>query len=95
MIRRALIIATLALGAPAAAHDWYPRECCSGHDCAPIPATELTLTKEGWLWKNADGERLFGFTSPDLRVSPDGQPHGCQRPWDRYKRCLFVSEGAS
>lgn len=31
-----LTIALLTLSIPAIAHDWYPHECCSGQDCAPI-----------------------------------------------------------
>jgi hypothetical protein len=26
---------------PAHAHDWYPRECCSGLDCAPVEKVEM------------------------------------------------------
>lgn len=89
----------------AAAHEWYPQECCSDHDCAPIPPEQLTHSDRGWLWKNENGERLFPFNSPDLRASPDGRPHGCEYEVDdgpahhtsgsHYKRCLFVSGGTS
>ncbi len=29
---------------PAAAHDWYPLECCHQQDCAPVDRTEFVPT---------------------------------------------------
>lgn len=33
---------------PVAAHSWYDADCCSARDCAPIPASTVTLTGEGY-----------------------------------------------
>jgi hypothetical protein len=34
------VIAMMLMMQAAAAHDWYPRECCSGIDCAPVERFE-------------------------------------------------------
>lgn len=73
---------------PAAAHDWYPGECCSGHDCFPIEESELDhLGAAGWRVK-ASGEHV----PPGMRrESRDGRWHLCT--YDGAKtgkpRCLF------
>lgn len=34
----------LAATTPAAAHDWYPTECCHEMDCAPVDRAEIVPT---------------------------------------------------
>lgn len=85
----------LALAVKVRAHEWYPVECCSGHDCAPIPAEQVRLTPQGWIWRNDHGAQLFSFDSDRLRASPDAQFHGCELPLSKEKRCLFVTGGTS
>lgn len=70
-VRRALLLLLAAAG-PAAAHDWYPPECCSGQDCAPAALCRLEGGREGVL---ALGRCLP--IPPDARVSPDGGVHVC------------------
>ena len=41
MAKRWFLAALLAAATPAAAHDWYPMECCSGLDCAPVEKVEM------------------------------------------------------
>ena len=41
MSRRWLLALLLATAAPAAAHDWYPMECCHAMDCAPVEKVEM------------------------------------------------------
>ena len=41
MARKWLLAALLAAATPAAAHDWYPIECCHGMDCAPVEKVEI------------------------------------------------------
>ncbi len=41
MSRNWLLAALLTASTPAAAHDWYPMECCSGLDCAPVEKVEI------------------------------------------------------
>jgi hypothetical protein len=31
-----LLVFAIAFAARASAHEWYPVECCSGDDCAPV-----------------------------------------------------------
>lgn len=33
-------LAIMLAATPAAAHDWYPMECCHGLDCAPVEKVE-------------------------------------------------------
>jgi len=35
------LLAFLVAATPAAAHDWYPTECCHEMDCAPVERTEV------------------------------------------------------
>lgn len=37
----------LMLSGPAAAHDWYPTECCGGQDCAPVDSASMVPTPDG------------------------------------------------
>lgn len=72
------IAATLVLTqCEARAHDWYPRECCSGQDCAPVDQREIT---EDGAWYVYRGIR---FAKRDSKVSPD----------DRYHLCYVKSQG--
>jgi hypothetical protein len=64
-------------------HDWYPRNCCAGDDCKPIPAERVQITPNGYL---VDGQFQFAFTSPK---SPDGKYHLCwPMSWVR-PNCFF------
>jgi len=36
-----LLAALLVAATPAAAHDWYPLECCHALDCAPVDKVEI------------------------------------------------------
>ena len=51
-----LIVAILldfvvAFATRASAHEWYPQECCSGDDCAPVDKVEV-LTEQHDVAKN-------------------------------------------
>ena len=41
MSRNWLLAALLVAATPAAAHDWYPMECCHSMDCAPVERVEI------------------------------------------------------
>ena len=34
----------LAVTGTVRAHDWYPKECCGGHDCAPATVEQIPVT---------------------------------------------------
>jgi hypothetical protein len=38
------LLAFLLASTPAAAHDWYPLECCHEMDCAPVDRAEIVPT---------------------------------------------------
>ena len=80
-------------------HDWYPRDCCSDDDCAPVPAGLVEVTSKGYLIKphRELGEPfLMEFGDPRIRPSQDAQMHACIIPGvygAAMVRCLFVSTG--
>jgi len=41
MSKKWFLAAALAVATPAAAHDWYPMECCHAMDCAPVDKVEM------------------------------------------------------
>ena len=100
----AIIVACVFAAAPAAAHDWYPRECCGGHDCAPVeharvirPAISLPGSAA-----NAAGGMLevttrhgTAIVPPNMtrRESMDHRMHAClRRSWlgGMEVICIFV-----
>ena len=76
------------------AHDWYPKECCSNKDCAPV------LGQPKWLSNSrVEATTKFGtavFTKNKWRISKDCQYHACMNksPFlDMYGQngiCLFI-----
>ena len=73
----AALAAMLLLVSSATAHEWYPIECCSDNDCAPIPLLE-TPREGGGGFTLLDG-RFIPYR--DLRNSPDAQWHLCEQKW--------------
>lgn len=90
-----MVLLTLsAVFAPAAAHDWYPWECCSGLDCAPVDAAEV-MPGAALKVRTRHGVALI---APDFerRQSQDGRMHACMRPAENgvsIPICLFVPPG--
>ena len=66
------LLLLMALGTAAAAHGWYPWECCSDRDCYAVPKERVRVIPGGWL--------IDGFTvlHQEVRPSPDGQFHICR-----------------
>ena len=86
-----LAVAWLAFGGTAGAHDWYPPNCCSGHDCFPIEiedeAIALTPIQGGYI-VNASRTAVTGA---QIRQSQDGRFHLCTKTGliDGPPVCLF------
>lgn len=85
------VLLALIMPAPAGAHDWYPIECCSGFDCAPVDQAELregdTLVVTS---KHGTGIVPAAMTR---RESKDHRMHVCMRQsWDGQMRviCVFL-----
>ena len=95
MLKRWLLGALLAVAAtPAAAHDWYPMECCSGMDCAPVEKVEILQSPAiasflpspsqssnvgGMLVTTKHGSVVVPANFP-RRESKDSRMHVCMRP---------------
>jgi hypothetical protein len=87
-MKTALIIAALLGGfllGPVHAHDWYPFECCSDRDCAPLDTAEVDEKPEGFTIKST-GEFI---DRSKARFAPDGQFHICRYPASKLIICFF------
>jgi hypothetical protein len=94
MSRKWFLAALLALATPAAAHDWYPMECCHAMDCAPVekvemlPGPAIASMLSAPAQANGLGAMLIttrhgSVTVPadfPRRESKDNQMHACMRP---------------
>lgn len=93
--------------APAFAHSWYSGSCCNDKDCAPIPATTVTRTADGYRVRLQPGDHPL-LTRPVDQVIPysetlpseDSEFHACIYLWKLTDlsqhdliRCLYVPEG--
>jgi hypothetical protein len=89
-----LVFAVVVLWTIAAqAHSWYPWECCSDNDCAPVPREQVNEVTGGW--KLPDG-RFIPYKQ--ARMSPDGLFHLCEQKWpekiaDRKILCFYAPVG--
>jgi hypothetical protein len=94
MSRKWLLAALLAAATPSAAHDWYPMECCSGLDCAPVDTVEIlqgpaiasflpnpaqASPPGGMLVTSKHGSVVVPANFP-RRESKDHRMHVCMRP---------------
>lgn len=89
----AITVALALAASPAAAHEWYPIECCSERDCQPIDDSDVRMTSRGWEIEGS-GE-VVPFGDRRERISPDGEFHLCSRAFavpggDDRAICLFV-----
>ncbi len=76
----------------AVAHDWYPRLCCHGNDCAPVERAEA-LPDGSWRMTSRVGTTDVPADFP-RRASPDHQMHICMARFSHLDGmrpvCLFV-----
>lgn len=74
----------------ASAHDWYPWDCCSGHDCAPVERAEVLPNAE-LLVTSRHGTALVPATFPK-RDSQDNRMHVCMRRSEAGMQpiCIFL-----
>jgi len=94
MSKKWFLAAALVAATPAAAHDWYPMECCYALDCAPVekadmlpgPATTSMLSTPahadglgGMLVTTRHGSVVVPADFP-RRESKDNRMHACMRP---------------
>jgi hypothetical protein len=94
-------LAALLAATPAAAHDWYPHECCHNQDCAAVDKIEMVPTPmaEGSNVPSVSmvvttkwGSALVPASFP-RRESKDHRMHACMLPDGRGKMrliCVFM-----
>jgi hypothetical protein len=65
------------------AHSWYPKECCTNDDCAPVTATAQLVPATGGVPQlivtSKHGTAIVPQNFP-TRESKDGRMHVCMRP---------------
>lgn len=89
MIRWFAVLIPFLYVAPASAHDWYPWECCSGYDCAPVEkvdAQDLNM-----IVRSKHGSVTVPASFP-RRESKDNKMHVCMRREDGRMKliCIFL-----
>jgi hypothetical protein len=72
----ALLVVT-GLEPQAHAHAWYPKECCSDHDC--VPADAIVTDERGGKIVVIGLTRIPIADDFTARSSPDGRVHICFR----------------
>lgn len=96
MIRPFIIVMLVAFAGWAAmvnvwAHAWYPRDCCSGTDCAPLASGRVQVTQQGYV---VDGQHHVVYAK--VLFSPDEQYHGCfPKPLQGKLGCFWAPRGGS
>ena len=93
MPKKWFLAAALAAATPAAAHDWYPMECCHAMDCAPVDKVEMLPGPSiasmlstpaqadsvgGMLVTTRHGSVIVPANFP-RRESKDNRMHACMR----------------
>jgi hypothetical protein len=101
---RALIFLSLLLASTAAAaHDWYPIECCSGMDCAAVEKVEIVPMQSAGIMGSTGAPGTMIVTTKHgtaivpanfpRRESKDNRMHACMRtaPGGSMRLiCLFL-----
>lgn len=94
-------LAAMLAASPAAAHDWYPHECCHDQDCAAVDKVEMLPTPmaEGTGATGMSmrvttkyGSALVPASFP-RRESKDHRMHACMLPDGRGSMrliCIFM-----
>jgi hypothetical protein len=85
-MRVAVFLTALLISGSVLAHDWYPPECCSGQDCAPV-LEKVRLPGGSWKITTKVGTAILPNNFTGYRPSEDIQEHACMitiRPehWD-------------
>ncbi len=82
-----VLLALLLVVSPALSHSWYPHECCSDRDCAPMPEADAPKPLDGGNWLLTTGEIV---PRDKVKWSPDGHYHICRFAATGGVICLFV-----
>jgi len=105
LLRNAFLLSLMVIATPAVAHDWYPFECCSGLDCAPVEKAEVVRSSIyaglAALPNQSAGDLIVtsrhgsAIVPSDLprRESKDHRMHVCMRPQSSGQMrviCIFL-----
>jgi len=91
----------LILVSLAKAHEWYPMDCCSGLDCAPVENTSKTTPSSPnelpqMVVTTKHGTVIIPNDFP-IRESKDNRFHVCMRPgvqgFGMRLICVFAPPG--
>jgi hypothetical protein len=67
-----LFLFGVALVVAAQAHSWYPANCCSDRDCAPLDQSRVRPTSEGYFI-----DEVHFIPHARVMIPFDGEYHGC------------------
>jgi hypothetical protein len=85
-----IILALIFAPVPALGHSFYPKDCCSDADCAPMAASRVQVTPAGYV---IDGRETIPHNK--ALFSPDEHYHGCFPPTMMGKiRCFWAPQRA-
>jgi len=83
------------------AHSWYPLDCCSGEDCAPVESMAWVVPASGGaaqlMVRSKVGTAIVPAGFP-VRESQDDHMHVCMQfdPFGAMEViCLFMPQGLS
>ena len=86
------LVAALLTASAATAHEWYPRECCSEMDCAPVERVEALPDGSEQVTSRV-GTTVVPASFP-RQPSPDDQMHICMVRYSHLDGmrpvCFFV-----
>lgn len=94
---RTIVLATALLVSAAdvlSAHSWYPEDCCSGEDCAPVMS--IRQAPEGRYVTSKHGTVLVPAALKPRR-SEDGDFHVCMTTNEaglKLLQCFFEPAGS-
>jgi hypothetical protein len=69
-------------------HSWYPKACCGGADCKPVPCDQLVETEKGWTYLPTHDLFAWDMVQP----SQDKQCHICINPNGNRPLCAFIQQ---
>jgi len=72
--KRLIIAMFLLLSSAAYPHSRYPKDCCYGGDCRPVPCDELVETRNGLMWRG-----VVLFSDAQAKPSHDQHCHVCAK----------------
>ena len=90
--KKASLLAAYLLGCsmvalPAAAHSWYPFDCCTVDDCSPIRSMYPREIDGEYVYVGDKGEAILTLNT-SIRDSKDHRMHVCIR--EGKLLCLFL-----